>query len=442
MAAAFVHCCFVYFLKMVEETQVDGKKKLTWREKVEQAAKQSGKKSSALSKYQQRATYFWCLATLGLGAYAVSKYSYFTRFDRGISDFAYVCAISAFIIGIGFAALGYNSAKSAEKRGLAMVLLLVDIVATITYALHFFRLTPSLKDANGYPVDIGRFIEWLTCCPSLIALIGNVTRNTSIVDRTMTFDYYVVIAGFLSAVLKQPWSEGFLILSCFSHMVVVTGLYDMFTDAIEGKTGCTLDKTALKLSRLACMVSWNSFPIIFGLVRYKYVSFDEGECLYVGVDIIAKVFLTLILINASVDESQNQKVDLLSGIAADMEIEMGNTEKLLERMMPQEVIQQIKSGKSTEAQEYECVTVFFSDIANFTVLSGKTSVRMFINNIRQKICWPLLTSFGLNTTPSLKSGESTRWKLLVMPTWVLLDVQKRYLITLTVLPTSPLTFLK
>jgi hypothetical protein len=46
--------------------------------------------------------------------------------------------------------------------------------------------------------------------------------------------------------------------------------------------------------------------------------------------------LTLILINASVDEAQNQKVDLLSGIAQDLENEMGNTEKLLERMMPQE----------------------------------------------------------------------------------------------------------
>lgn len=127
------------------------------------------------------------------------------------------------------------------------------------------------------------------------------------------------------------------------------------------------------------------------------------------------MFLTLILINASVDEAQNQKVDLLSGIAADMEIEMGNTDKLLERMMPQEVIQQIKSGKSTEAQEYDCVTVFFSDIANFTVLSGKTSVLFYIFvNIRLKICWLLLTNSGLSMTPLLRDGESTKLKRSVM----------------------------
>lgn len=248
---------------MIDEAHAkEEKKKLTWRDKVDQAAKQSSRKSYALAKYQKGATANWILATVGLAAYAVSKYSYQTKFDRDISDYGYVCAISAFIIGVGFAILGYNSAKTAEKKGLAMVLLLVDIVATCTYALHFFRLTPSLKDANGYPVDVGRYIEWLTCCPSLIALIGNVTRNTTIVDRTMTHDYILVIAGFLASILKQPWSELFLIISCGCHCIVVTGLHDMFTDAIEGKTACNLDKTALKLSRAACLFAWNACKFI------------------------------------------------------------------------------------------------------------------------------------------------------------------------------------
>ena len=61
-----------------------------------------------------------------------------------------------------------------------------------------------------------------------------------------------------------------------------------------------------------------------------------GELSYVISDVIAKVFLTLILINATVEESQNEKVDALSSIAQNMEEEMGNTDKLLERMMPTE----------------------------------------------------------------------------------------------------------
>jgi hypothetical protein len=38
------------------------------------------------------------------------------------------------------------------------------------------------------------------------------------------------------------------------------------------------------------------------------------------------------------------------------------------------VLEQIKSGKGAQAEEYESVTVFFSDIANFTVLSSRISV--------------------------------------------------------------------
>ena len=49
------------------------------------------------------------------------------------------------------------------------------------------------------------------------------------------------------------------------------------------------------------------------------------------------------------------------------------------------VLEQLKNGKGTEAEEYACVTVFFSDIANFTVLSSKTSVKLQVMD-RPRIC--------------------------------------------------------
>lgn len=73
-------------------------------------------------------------------------------------------------------------------------------------------------------------------------------------------------------------------------------------------------------------------------------------------DIGAKVLLTLVLVNATVESAQNEKVLALSDIATKMESELTNSDALLQRMMPQEVIDQIKNGKATEAQEYACVT--------------------------------------------------------------------------------------
>ncbi|KAJ3260075.1 hypothetical protein HK103_001151, partial [Boothiomyces macroporosus] len=101
------------------------------------------------------------------------------------------------------------------------------------------------------------------------------------------------------------------------------------------------------------------------------------------IDIVAKVFLTLVLVNATVEQAQNERVDELSGIATNMEKELGNADALLERMMPKEVLDQLKGGNVPSAEEYECVTVFFSDITNFTVLSSQTSTQDMLKTLDQ-----------------------------------------------------------
>ncbi|KAI8804905.1 nucleotide cyclase [Cladochytrium replicatum] len=107
----------------------------------------------------------------------------------------------------------------------------------------------------------------------------------------------------------------------------------------------------------------------------RVISFEVGEALYVFADFVAKVFLTLVLVNATVEQSQNEKIGEITNIANEIEDRMSNSEALLERMMPPRVLEQIKSGKGTDAEEYDSVTVFFSDITNFTVLSGRTTTK-------------------------------------------------------------------
>ncbi|KAI8895895.1 nucleotide cyclase [Globomyces pollinis-pini] len=117
------------------------------------------------------------------------------------------------------------------------------------------------------------------------------------------------------------------------------------------------------------------FALNWFCVRYEIYSFATGEMLFGLSDICAKVLLTLILVNATVESAQNERVNALSTIASDMETELNNSDALLSKMMPQEILDQIKAGKATEAQEYDCVTIFFSDITNFTVISSQTSTK-------------------------------------------------------------------
>ena len=271
-----------------------------------------------------------------LRAYDIRSSLY--KFPREYSDYMYYYGASAFFIGLSFAWLGSVSAKNPEKRALAKVLLLVDGVAMATYLIQASRLTPSLKDMNGYPVDLARYLEWICTCPSLVSLIANVTRNPGSAAKTVFSDYVLLVCGFLGAIFREPYSQMCFFIAVGSFFNVISGLWDMFTNAIEGNNDCKLDKLSLSLARGATIVAWTAFPLTYFSVRYRLIDYAVGETCFVIADVLAKVFLTLILINATVEESQNQKVDALSNIANEMETEMGNTEKLLERLMPAEYV--------------------------------------------------------------------------------------------------------
>lgn len=349
--------------------------KLSWKQKMENATAGNKLDNSPAIHIIRRNVIVWMVLTMTLGFYSLTIRHRLIRFDRGSSDQWYFYAASAFFIGIFFAWLANQSARNAEKKTLSNVLLLVDTISFSTYIIHSLRLTPSLRDLNGYPVDPARYLEWMSTCPVLILLIGEITKTPRVAAKALFYDYCLLITGFLSAITREPYSSifGTLSMGCFFN--VIEGFNEMFAAAIEGRSDCKLDKVSLGTAKTITVVAWWAFPITFFSVKYGVVSFNTGEQMYAIADIFAKVFLTLIVVNSTVEQAQNERVNALSTIAAQMEEELSNSDKLLQRMMPQEVLEQIKSGRATQAQEYESVTVFFSDITNFTVLSSQTSTK-------------------------------------------------------------------
>jgi len=244
-------------------------------------------------------------------------------------------------------------------------------------------MTPTITGCNGIIVDPARYMEWLACCPVLIFLIADITKAPGNHWVDVSFDYALIICGLLAAVTKEPYSHLFSTLSCCFFMIVVYKLYLNFEHALRPDSGCTLDPIAIRAAQVTTLVSWYGFPIIWELQKSRLVPFDIAEAGFCIVDIFAKVFLTLILVNATVESSQNERVDMLTDIANDLQEQASNSDKLLERMMPAGVIEQLKAGRGTQAEEYENVTVFFSDIANFTVLSSRTSTKDMLNTLNK-----------------------------------------------------------
>lgn len=255
-------------------------------------------------------------------------------FNRGIADSWYKFAYTSFSFGFLFSWFGYSAARSPEKKSLALVLLMVNFVAGATYFLQQCRLTLIFKNVAGHPVDIARYLEWFSCCPVLINIISEVTKTPHHLDNTMTHDYIMLTFGLIGSLMREPYSYLSTTMAVATFTVCLIGLWNMYTEAIEGKSGSTLDNRSLKTARFFTILCWCCFPIIWHFQKTFVVSFGTGEALYVLSDFGAKLVLTLILINASVEQSQNEKVDAIATLATQMEAEMSNTEQLLEKMMP------------------------------------------------------------------------------------------------------------
>jgi atrial natriuretic peptide receptor B len=64
---------------------------------------------------------------------------------------------------------------------------------------------------------------------------------------------------------------------------------------------------------------------------------------------------------------------LVNERTAELEVEKEKATDLLYRMIPQAVAEELKNGKMVNAEEFEGVTIFFSDIVGFTTLAGDSS---------------------------------------------------------------------
>eukprot|EP00834_Sanchytrium_tribonematis_P001193 NODE_27_length_39007_cov_1.590650.p8 type:complete len:535 gc:universal NODE_27_length_39007_cov_1.590650:18044-16440(-) len=323
----------------------------------------------------------YIFATLSCAIYQLNNSSETEYFRSNTSQF-YLYNAVAFSLGIVFAMIGFFSSTNPEKRNLSLVLLLVDIVSFTSYVLMAFQLTPSLDGGIlGQPVEPARYLEWIATCPSLILIINELTKSESDVVSAILSDYTLVIFGFFGAILPYPYCEWchYVALFCFAH--VVKSLYTFFTDAIEGRNGCSIDPTTLKVIRFSTLFTWTAFPVTTFLFHGDAISFQMYEALLCLADVGAKVFLTLVLMNTTIEQAQNERVEEITAIAQDLEEKMTNADKILNLMMPEDVLQAMKEGKSTEAEEFESVTVFFSDIANYTVLSSRNTPKEMMKTL-------------------------------------------------------------
>ncbi|KAI9225151.1 nucleotide cyclase [Blastocladiella britannica] len=317
----------------------------------------------------------WSVVTVVLMLYTLFAHEK-QAYNRGWADIWYGYGAFGFAIGISFAYMGFQSARNPEKKALSLCLLGVNTISFCSYLLIMLRLTPTLEGVLSNPVEPARYLEWIATCPVLILLISEVTQFPHDPFKVIFMDYSLVLAGFVGAVIPmQPYGNLFELISCAAFSYVVYSLWIAFTGAINGETQSNVEKSGLRWIRASTVLTWSMFPVTWFAFSSGVISFTVAEAAFSMIDIGAKVFLTLVLVNSTVEQAQNMKVDVITAIAEELESQVNNCDAILQKMMPEGILEQLKNGQATEAKEYDCVTVFFSDITNFTVISSRTSTK-------------------------------------------------------------------
>ncbi|KAJ3031532.1 UNVERIFIED_CONTAM: Heat-stable enterotoxin receptor [Siphonaria sp. JEL0065] len=296
--------------------------------------------------------------------------------DRGNSDYIYKGQAFVFFVAICFAGLGYIGTKSQAKRSMTFVLIMTCVVVSISWFLLYLRAGVTLLDIAGNPVDIIRYLEWGHDEANLAYFIGLLTSADQwSIGRAIINSHLCIGFGFLGAIARHPFDEVFATFSMVAYLALLQDILSQFQKAIDGEVDNKVDTWTLRRTRDVTVFAWSYITLAWYLVRAKVWSFETGELHIAAGEFVAKIVVMLIFVNNSVEESQADTVVQMETLTSTLDEQMAASDKLLEKMIPAGVLEQLKSGKATGAEEYNCVTVFFSDIANFTPLSQRTSTK-------------------------------------------------------------------
>jgi len=250
----------------------------------------------------------------------------------GPTEIAYLAAWVIPIAGFGLLLLSevalYLFALAAPEVIFAYLRHPVMAVHASTLMYYIYELTSTTRslDAFGRPIYPLRYLLWACSVSAMLisvyyvvettlrqlrdphqrlaALHGDISSGLLYVDGTFT-------CGFLAG-LRGPWGRQFnalfFVASCYFFYAMHACLDRMLAAIQEAATHHHARGIAFqfKITRVACLVIWHVFPVVWALAACDSISTEAEHVGYIVGDLLAK-FLLLFVYVASVNNHTTQR---------------------------------------------------------------------------------------------------------------------------------------
>lgn len=281
-----------------------------------------------------------------------------------ITSFAYQISSSLCAFGGMYAFLSCLTSKIPEKVLFSWILVYICAIDCSSHVLLDFGLSLASMDLNGYPVLWSRWACWMATAPSIVLLLGELTKSEKEIRPVYEMVHGFLISGFFSAVTHSVFLSAIFYLVSFMFLlrsfVIINHICNNFT-----QTNGVANRESVQVCKYLTFGSWIAFPVIFFAIATHLISFGAGEMAYSIANVVSKVLVTILVVHSTVEILVEERVEAVRELSVDLENRLAVVDAILQKSIPHHPLLAI-----AEKKRFESVTLFYSDISNFEAING------------------------------------------------------------------------
>ncbi|XP_050393001.2 guanylate cyclase 32E isoform X2 [Patella vulgata] len=223
-----------------------------------------------------------------------------------------------------------------------------------------FGLPSALSSTPPAVEDVDRYYEKLVLkAPELLRNTNHHPRGTQKAD---VYSFAIILYEIHGR--KGPWGDVKVNLKDIVERVKYCGDAPPFRPDLQEMTCESYITSCIK----DCWAEDPEYRPDFKTVRTRLKPMQQG--------LKANIFDNML---AMMEKYANNLEALVAERTDQLSVEKKMTENLLLRMLPRPVAEQLKRGQPVVPEQYECVSIYFSDIVGFTALSAQCTPMQVID---------------------------------------------------------------